>query len=211
MKKLLTLGLSCMLLLTSVACNNRAANTTDKTNNATNKTAQQNAATENNPYYDAYTGLYNTNIGGLGRYSMYTDVESVNKAYKEKEYPGNKKHLEEVKAAYRDSREKIQTFVNGLKKDVKTDDQELNKMNQELISEGEKLIRDIDAKLAKLDNITEADYNKTQDEFIKLVDDTVRGAETVTNRFGDALKNMNKRLGIDRENIENNNTNNTTK
>lgn len=142
---------------------------------------------------------------------MYTDIESVNKAYKEKEYPGNKKHLEEVKAAYRDSREKIQIFVNGLKKDVKTDDQELNKMNQDLISEGEKLIRDIDAKLAKLDNITEDDYNKTQDEFIKLVDDTVRGAETVTNRFDDVLKNMNRRLGIDKRNIENNNINNSTK
>ncbi|WP_297133192.1 hypothetical protein [Terrisporobacter sp.] len=205
MKKILTLGLSCLLLTTCVACSNRTANTT------TTKTAQENTATENNPYYDAYTGLYNTNIGGLGRYSMYTDVESVNKAYREKEYPGNKKYLEEVKSAYRDSREKIQTFVNGLKKDVKTEDQELNKMNQELISEGEKLIRDIDAKLAKLDNITEADYNKNQNEFIKLVDDTVRGAETVTNRFGESLRNMNKRLGIDTKNIENNNINNTTK
>ena len=47
-------------------------------------------------------------------------------------------------------------------------------MNEDLIAEGEKLIKDIDGKIAKLDKITKNDYNKTQDEFIKLVDDTVK-------------------------------------
>ena len=142
---------------------------------------------------------------------MYTDVDTANNAYKDKEYPGNEKYLSDVKAAYKDSKEKIQSFVDGLKNDAKTDDAELKKMNEDLIAEGEKLIKDIDGKIAKLDKITKNDYNKTQDEFIKLVDDTVRAGENVTNTFGDMLRNMNTKLGIDRKTIENNNTKNTTK
>ena len=40
---------------------------------------------------------------------------------------------------------------------------------------------------------------------------TVRAGENVTNTFGDMLRNMNTKLGIDRKTIENNNTKNTTK
>ena len=43
----------------------------------------------------------------------------------------------ELKAAYKDSRDKIQTFVDDLKNDAKTDDKEISDMNQKLIAEGE--------------------------------------------------------------------------
>ena len=200
MKKFITLALSFLLLFTAVACSNKGQAQPESANKVADKT-----------YFNTYTGLYDKSIGTLGGYNMYTDVKTAESAYKDKEYPGNEKYLSDVKAAYKDSREKIQSFVNGLKNDAKTEDTELKKMNEDLIAEGEKLIKDIDGKIAKLDKITKNDYNKTQDEFIKLVDDTVRAGENVTNTFGDMLRNMDTKLGIDRKTIENNNTKNTTK
>lgn len=200
MKKFITLALSFLLLFTAVACSNKGQAQPESANKVADKT-----------YFNTYTGLYDKSIGTLGGYNMYTDVNTAESAYKDKEYPGNEKYLSDVKAAYKDSREKIQSFVNGLKNDAKTEDTELKKMNEDLIAEGEKLIKDIDGKIAKLDKITKNDYNKTQGEFIKLVDDTVRAGENVTNTFGDMLRNMNTKLGIDRKAIENNNTKNTTK
>ena len=200
MKKFITLALSFLLLFTAVACSNKEQAQPESADKVADKT-----------FFNTYTGLYDKSVGTLGGYNMYTDVDTANNAYKDKEYPGNEKYLRDVKAAYKDSKEKIQSFVDGLKNDAKTDDAELKKMNEDLIAEGEKLIKDIDGKIAKLDKITKNDYNKTQDEFIKLVDDTVRAGENVTNTFGDMLRNMNTKLGIDRKTIENNNTKNTTK
>ena len=200
MKKIITLALSFLLLFTAVACSNKDNAQPESANEVADKT-----------FFNNYTGLYDKSIGTLGAYKMYTDVDTANSAYKDKEYPGNEKYLSDVKSAYKDSKEKIQSFVDGLKNDVKTKDTELKKMNDDLIAEGEKLIKDIDDKIAKLDKITKDDYNKTQDEFIKLVDDTVRTGENVTNTFDDMLKNMDKKLGIDRKTIEDNNTKDTTK
>ena len=204
MKKFITLALSFLIIGAAVGCSNKDKNQMQSQSGTTNEMNDQ-------AYYNTYTGLYNESIGTLGAYDMYTDVNTATNAYKNKEYPGNEKYLSEVKAAYKDSRDKIQTFVNGLKKDVDTGDTELKQMNKDLISQGEKLIKDIDTKLVKLDEITEADYNKTQDEFIKLVHDTVQVGDNVSNDFTNMLKNIDKKLGIDRNTIQNNNMNNTTK
>ena len=209
MKKFITVALSTLLILGTVGCAQRNTNTTGTNGNTTG--TNDNTTEQSNAYYNSYTGLYNESIGTLTGYDMYTDVNTANDAFKNKEYPGNEQYLNDVKAAYKDSREKIQSFVNGLKNDVKTEDTELKQMNEDLIAEGEKLIQDIDAKIAKLDKITKDDYNKTQDEFIKLVNDTVNTGENVANGFREMLKNMDVRLGIDRNTINNNNTNNTTK
>ena len=42
-------------------------------------------------------------------------------------------------------RDKIQTFVNDLKNDAKTDDKKVADLNRQLINEGEKTISNIDA------------------------------------------------------------------
>lgn len=196
MKKLITLALSLLFIFAAVACSNDRASTNTNTNN----TGADKAGIEQ--YSTYYSDLYNQNIKPLSGYNMYTDVNTVNEAYKDKDYPGNEKYLADVKAAYKDSKEKIQLFVDGLRKDAKTDDKELNKMNQDMINQGEKLIKEIDNKLAKLDNITAKDLTKSKDDFIKLVDDTVKSEKSDVNSFSDMIKNMNKKLGID---------NNTTK
>ena len=209
MKKFITVALSTLLILGTVGCAQRNTNTTGTNGNTTG--TNDNTTEQSNAYYNSYTGLYNESIGTLTGYDMYTDVNTANDAFKNKEYPGNEQYLNDVKPAYKDSREKIQSFVNGLKNDVKTDDAELKQMNEDLIAEGEKLIKDIDAKIAKLDKITENDYNKTQNEFIQLVNDTVNTGENVASGFSEMLRNMDVRLGINRDTINKNNTNNTTK
>lgn len=195
MKKFMTLALSFLFLFSVVGCNNKDKNVTENKNKAADEATDKIA---DDAYYNTYTGLYDENIGTLGQYAMYTDVNSVNNAYKDKKYPGNEEYLNDVKAAYKDSKQKIQTFVNGLKNDAKTEDNELKKMNDDLIAEGERTIKDIDARMARLDNVTEQDYSKTQDEFIKLVDDTVRKGEKATNTFTDMLKDMDTKLKINR-------------
>lgn len=190
MKKIVTVALSLLVLCSAVACNNR-------TNVGTGTETKDEVGDK--AYYNTYTGLYDKNMQTVSDYNMYTDVNTVTNTYKEKEYPGNEKYLNDVKAAYKDSKEKIQAFVDGLKKDAKTEDAELKKMNESLIAEGEKSIKDIDAKIAKLDKITKEDYTKPQDEFIKLVDDTVRAGENVTNDFVKMLKDMDTKLGITRD------------
>lgn len=193
MKKFLTLTLSLLLLFTAVACSNKT-----KTETRTGTKTETTDKVADKTYLNTYTGLYDKNLGTLSDYNMYTDVNTVTNTYKEKKYPGNEKYLNDVKAAYKDSKEKIQAFVDGLKNDGKTEDSELKKMHESLIAEGEKSIKDIDAKIAKLDKISKDDYNKTQDEFIKLVDDTVRAGENVTNNFVKMLKDMDTKLGITR-------------
>ncbi|MDX5681097.1 hypothetical protein SIK45_17935, partial [Clostridioides difficile] len=71
-----------------------------------------------------------------------------------------------VKAAYKDSRDKIQSFVTSLKKDGKTEDTELKKMNDDLIAEGERLVKDIDKRIEKLDKVSDEDMKKGQNDFI---------------------------------------------
>ncbi|MEG0856727.1 MAG: hypothetical protein RSG52_09615 [Terrisporobacter sp.] len=188
MKKILALALSFLVVFGAVACSSKKTTTENK--------ATDNASMEE--YYKSYSGLYDKNISSLKGYNMYTDVNTVNEAYRDKEYPGNEKHLADIKAAYKDSKEKIQVFIDGLKNDTKTSDKELKKMNEEMIAEGEKLIKDIDAKLAKLDTITETDLTKGKDEFFKLVDESVKSVKSDANTFNDMLKNMDKKLGIDR-------------
>ena len=98
-----------------------------------------------------------------------------------------------------------------MKKDTTAQDKDIKKMNEELITEGENLIQDIDNKMAKLDKITDADYDKSEKDFIKLVEDTVSSDDSSSRKFNDVLKKMDKKLGIDRETIQENNTHKTTK
>ena len=175
MKKLVTLALSCLLICgMAVGCNKKTE---------TVKEEQQNAAVDEN-YMNSYGELYNTNL------------ESAQNAFKDKDYPGNKEYLAEVRTAYEDSRDKIQTFIDGLKSDVTTKNEDINKKNEELIKEGEKLVKEIDRKIAKLDEIKDKDFEKDQSEFIKLVYDKTKEGESETNQFTKKIKEMNEQLGI---------------
>ena len=187
MKKLVTLALSCLLICgMAVGCNKKTE---------TVKEEQQNAAVDEN-YMNSYGELYNTNLGGLAKYDVYTNLESAQNAFKDKHYPGNKEYLAEVRTAYEDSRDKIQTFIDGLKSDVTTKNEDINKKNEELIKEGEKLVKEIDRKIAKLDEIKDKDFEKDQSEFIKLVYDKTKEGESETNEFTKKIKEMNEQLGI---------------
>ncbi len=201
MKKFMTLALSCFMVITMMGCSkDKEEVTEDNTNQMMDE-----------GYFDSYTGLYDRSIGTLGAYGMYTDYDTVINGYKDKEYPGNKEYLTEVKSAYTDSKEKIQTFVDGLEKDVTTEDEELKKMNEELIAEGQKYIKEIDTRIANLEKVTDDDYTKDQDTFIRYIDDTSNTGIDMNNSFRDMLNDMDLRLGIDRTTIEKNNTEDTTK
>ena len=181
MKKFTTLALLCILLFGVVGCSK--------------KDTKEEIVVQ---YPETYSQLYDTNIAPLSDYVVYTDVQSVNDYYKNNDYPGNEAYLKKVKDAYKDSRDKIQTFVNGLKNDAKTDDKDLKKMNEDLIAVGENTIKGLDEKIASLDKITDEDYKKTQTDFIDLVDKTVNSTDKIGDKFKDMLKKMNEKLGLDK-------------
>jgi len=215
-KKTVVAALALALSISMVACNNKDNTKANDTNTTTQQNAADNANTANdqnvatNDYVQQYSRFYGDNLGNLGAYRMYETPEATTEYYKTNEYPGNEKYVEELKAAYTDSRDKIQTFVDDLKNDAKTDDKKISDMNQKLIDEGEKTISNIDARLKNLDNLPKDAYNQSQDEFIKTVDETTKGKDEANSNFNNLLDEMNKALGIDSNSMNNTNNNQNT-
>ena len=204
--KILLTGIALSLSLSLVACiNNNKDNTPAQDNNTNTTTTQDNATTMPTDYTSQYANFYDANLSNLGMYRMYETPETATEYYKTNKYPGNKQYVADLKEAYKDSRDKIQTFVNDLKNDAKTDDKEISDMNQQLIAEGEKTIKDIDARLKNLDNLPENIYDKGQDDFIKAVDEGVRVKDNTGSQFNNLLQQMNDMLGIDTGKGNNNN------
>ncbi len=226
--KTVVAALALALSISMVACNNKdntqanGGNTAGQQNGA-NTAAEQNAADNTNTantandqnvagndYVQQYSRFYGDNIGNLGTYRMYETPEATTEYYKTNKYPGNEKYVEELKAAYTDSRDKIQTFVDDLKNDAKTDDKKISDMNKQLIAEGEKTISNIDARLKNLDNLPKDAYNQSQDDFIRTVDETTRGKDEANSNFNNLLDEMNKALGITPNAQQNQGTMNNT-
>lgn len=194
--KLVVAGLSLALSLSMVACNKKETTPANDTNTTTEQNTADTTNNATNDYVERYSRFYGDNLGDLGMYKMYETPETVTEYYKTNQYPGNEKYVEELKAAYKDSRDKIQTFVNDLKNDAKTDDQKIADMNEKLIAEGEKTISNIDARLKNLDNLPKDIYSKTQDDFIKAVDEATKVKDETKSDFNNLLDEMNKALGI---------------
>ena len=214
-KKLLALGLTVALSLGAVGCNTKETQNSNKkqTQNTSPSTSEQEKrdlgqqnTTVGNDYTERYQTGYNNYIKGLENYTMYNTAETTREYYKTNEYPGNEKYVNDLKSAYKDSKEKIRTFIDDLKNNAKTDDADLKKMNENLIAAGERTIDNIDKRLKKLDELPKDIMNKSQDEFINAVDEATRIEDDTENGFDKLLRDMNKALGLD-TNMNNNNTN----
>lgn len=199
-KKSVLAALALTLSLSAVACNQKETTPMNNKNTTAQQNTTDNTNVATNDYVQQYSRFYGDNIGTLSGYQMYSTPQATTEYYKNNQYPGNKKYVEELKAAYKDSRDKIQTFVNDLKNDAKTDDKKISDMNQKLIDEGEKTISNIDARLKNLDSIPKDIYNNTQDDFIKAVDDATRVKDETISEFNKMLDEMNKMLGINPNN-----------
>ncbi|MDX5700807.1 hypothetical protein SIK49_13085 [Clostridioides difficile] len=191
LKRTLFVGLALVLAIGITACTKNNEKPSENTGKNPNESVNNNEG-----YMNYYSTSYNDYIAGLNRYSIYDTPESINNQFKDKEYPGNVKYLSDVKAAYKDSRDKIQSFVTSLKKDGKTEDTELKKMNDDLIAEGERLVKDIDKRIEKLDKVSDEDMKKGQNDFIKLVHGTEDVGNDIGSGFRKMIKDMNDRLGI---------------
>lgn len=194
-KKVLTIGMSLAVAMGAVACNKKE----EVPNGTTTPNGQEEVGLDNNldnNYAEKYSEFYGDYSKNLKNYEIYSTPESLNEYYKTNEYPGNEKHLENVKAAYKDSRDKMQSFVDSLKNDIKTEDADLKKMNDDLIAEGEKTIANIDEKLKKLDEVPNDAMTKSQEEFINLVNETTTLKDETKSNFTNMLENMNKKLDI---------------
>ncbi|WP_315166077.1 hypothetical protein [Metaclostridioides mangenotii] len=192
LKKLSLLGLSLLLSLSLVAC---TKNNQEKVGEDANK-AKNNVEEKVDDYTNYYSTAYNDYSMGMDKYSMYNTVEGVNKVYETKDYPGNEEYLKEVKEAYKDSRDKTQNFVNSLKKDGKTEDNELKEMHNKIIAEGERTVKEMDARIKRLNEISDEDMKRDQNGFITLVHGITNTGNDIQTGFSNMVNDMNKRLGI---------------
>ncbi len=189
-KRAITLSLSLAIAMGAVACTKKEATQPPTTPPKTEST------TLDPNYVKKYSKSYEDYMTGIKEYQIYATPESINEYYKTNEYPGNEVHLTNVKKAYKESKAKIQSFIDVLKNDTKTEDAELKKMNDNLIAEGEKAIKNIDARIAKLDKLPADAINKPKEEFLKLVDETIVIKDETQSKFKQFLDNMNEKLGI---------------
>lgn len=203
-KKIATTGLSLALILGVTGCTSKTKTVEEK--KAETPTTEETKVVDKE-YVNKYSKIYGDYETGLKDYEMYLTPEKVTEYYTTNEYPGNEKYLENVKMAYKTSKEKTQAYVDSLKNDMKTDDADLKKMNEGLIAEGEKTIANIDEKLKRLDEIPKDAVSKTQEEYIKVVDESIKIKDETKSEFTKMIDEMNKKLGI---NI-NNNTNEKVK
>lgn len=212
--KIIVAGLSLALSLSMVACNNKETTPKNDANTITEQNTADTTNNANNDYVEKYSGFYEDNLGNLSMYSVYETPETVTEYYKTNKYPGNEKYVEELKSAYKESRDKIQKFVDSLKNDAKTEDTKIKDLNEKLIAEGEKTISNIDARLNNLDNLPKDIYDKTQDEFVKAVDEAIKAKDETKSDFNNVLQEMNKALGVYPNALESpgtiNNTNTNT-
>lgn len=195
--KLVALGLAGALSLAVVGCSNNANNDTQKTDTQTTQEGAQNM--NKDMYKKRFGELYQTNIARLENYNTYTNIPVQEPT---KDYEGNQKYLDDLKAAYKDSETNIQQFVDSLK-DVKTDDKEVQDMNDKLVKQGENLLADIKTKIQKLDDVPADLLNKPEVEFKQGINDLVtdtdnnkNGTDTMDTDFNKMLKDMRNTLGI---------------
>lgn len=203
-KKIATTGLSLALILGVTGCTSKTKTVEEK--KVETPTTEETKVVDKE-YVNKYSKIYGDYETGLKDYEMYLTPEKVTEYYTTNEYPGNEKYLENVKMAYKTSKEKTQAYVDSLKNDMKTDDADLKKMNEGLIAEGEKTIANIDEKLKKLDEIPKDAVSKTQEEYIKVVDESIKIKDETKSEFTKMIDEMNKKLGIN----VNNNTNEKVK
>ena len=207
--KFFILCLALLMVLGLVGCarnNNQATknNTTNQVNQETPKNDTNQTEVADNGYYDIYTRNYNASLLPLEEnYTMYGNINTVEEYYKTNKYPGNKKYLEEVKKALKDSRDNVEQFVNNMEKEAKSNVNQVNKLNREMIDDGRDLIEDIDEAIRRLDRITEQDLNRSEPEFRRLVGDKIVLDDDMDNDFRDMLRNIERTLGIDRQNNKN--------
>ncbi|MGM9532381.1 DUF948 domain-containing protein [Intestinibacter sp.] len=208
--KFFILCLTSLMVLGMVGCarrnNNEAPNNNTTVQEETRNNANQNGAVDNQ-YYDIYTKNYNASLAPLEQnYTMYGNLNTVEEYYKTNKYPGNKKYLEEVKKALKDSRDNVEKFVDSMEKDAKSTNNEVERLNREMIDDGRDLIEDIDERIQKLDRITDQDLNRSETEFRRLIGEQIMLDDYGENDFRDMLRNLERTLGIDRDNVNTNNT-----
>ena len=201
--KFLVLLLALVMVLGAVACSNKKTNENTNTNNTANKEEDVADKVVDENYYNVYTKNYESSIVPLEEsYYIYGDVDSAEKYYKDHDYPGNKEYLQEVKDALIDSKAKIQDFIDNMEKEGTSDNDEVNKLNKEMIDDGKKLIEDIDKRLKKLDDISDKDLEKSDAEFRRLVGDHIVLEKEGDHEFRKILRKLDKELNIERKSPE---------
>lgn len=187
-KKIITVGLALALTFSAVGCTKKSTVATPEKNTATTE-----------DYSSYYATGYKDYIAGLDQYAIYSNPADITKVYENKEYPGNEAYLTDVKTAYKESRDKIQGFVDNMKKQDNISDSEVKKMNDDLIAEGEKLVAEIDTKMKQLEAIPAESYTKTKEEFSTVVNEATTVKNSVSNSFNSMIKDMNEFFGINKK------------
>ncbi|MGL5756645.1 MAG: hypothetical protein ACRCYC_15040 [Paraclostridium sp.] len=184
--KLVTLGLIGILTFGVAGCTTK---TSDKTTTEST-TTKENMTLES--YKDEFGKIYENNIGRLENYNKYGKIVVEEPT---KDYPGNEAYVTELKNAYKDSEEKLQQFVDSLG-NVKTEDKKIKDMNDKLIEQGNKVIKELKERSKKLESIPTDLMQKSEVEFKKGLNDLLKVGNNTRTDFDKMIKDAQHFLGI---------------
>lgn len=185
--KLVTVGLIGILTFGVVGCTTK---TSDKTTTESTTTTKENMTLES--YKDEFGKIYENNIGRLENYNKYGKIVVEEPT---KDYPGNEAYVTELKNAYKDSEEKLQQFVDSLG-NVKTEDKKIKDMNDKLIEQGNKVIKELKERSKKLESIPTDLMQKSEVEFKKGLNDLLKVGNNTRTDFDKMIKDAQHFLGI---------------
>ncbi|MEG0181362.1 MAG: hypothetical protein RR942_02900 [Romboutsia sp.] len=185
--KLVTVGLIGILTFGVVGCTTK---TSDKTTTESTTATKENMTLES--YKDEFGKIYENNIGRLENYNKYGKIVVEEPT---KDYPGNEAYVTELKNAYKDSEEKLQQFVDSLG-NVKTEDKKIKDMNDKLIEQGNKVIKELKERSKKLESIPTDLMQKSEVEFKKGLNDLLKVGNNTRTDFDKMIKDAQHFLGI---------------
>ncbi|MCU9815311.1 hypothetical protein [Paraclostridium sp. AKS73] len=143
-------------------------------------------------YKTEFGKMYQTNMARLDNYNGYEQIR-VDEATKD--YPGNEKYVADLKKNYEESKKQVDEFTTSLKK-VDTKDPKVKEMNDKLISESEKLSKELNTRIKKLGEIPSDLMSKSEVEFRQGLSDTLKVDENVKSDFNKFMNDTKEFFGI---------------
>ncbi len=193
--KLVMLGLIGVLTFGAVGCTNKTAEKTEE-----KKATQSTTENIDNMYKDMTLENYKTEFGkmyqtNMARLDNYNGYEQIRVDEATKDYPGNEKYVADLKKNYEESKKQVDEFTTSLKK-VDTKDPKVKEMNDKLISESEKLSKELNTRIKKLGEIPSDLMSKSEVEFRQGLSDTLKVDENVKSDFNKFMNDTKEFFGI---------------
>lgn len=190
--KLVMLGLIGTLTFGAVGCTNKTAYRTGG-----RKVAQSTTQRPNNMYSDMNLENYKTQFGTMYESNIagFRGYEPIAVEKPTANYPGNEKYVADLKKDYEESKKKVDELRTSLKK-VETKDPKVKEMNDRLIAESEKISKELDTRIRRLNELPSDLMTRPEVEFKRGISESFNVNETAKSDFTKFINDTKEFFGI---------------